>query len=167
MNKIQQNALKLHEKIMALKLGDDRLKECLKPPSQKYTESWHVCLPSCFNDSLDIKLFSMAAGPTWTQGAFFSFSEGDVLYDKKEGYLVWSEALKCISFSIQITRATPVVSTPQDNALAPGLVEFTLYKPDKNRAKIEPVEHKSMTQDEFVRFLICGEIQRSVEDIGV
>lgn len=156
---IQQHALKLHERIQKLKLGDDRFKQCLKPPIQEYTEGWHVCLPSCFNDSLDIKLISLVSGPTWTQGGFFSFSEGDVLYDKKEGYLVWREALKCISFSIQITRATPVVSTPQDNTLSPGLVEFTIYKPNKDRTKIEPVEHKSMTQYDFVKFLICGEIR--------
>lgn len=33
-----------------------RLTELLKPATDEYAEGWFMCLPKCFNDSLDIRL---------------------------------------------------------------------------------------------------------------
>lgn len=33
-----------------------RLTELLKPAKSEYAEGWFMCVPQCFNDSLDIRL---------------------------------------------------------------------------------------------------------------
>jgi hypothetical protein len=158
-----RDVLELLDKLLSAKLTRDgkekrsnRLRECLRPPDNTFTEGWHVCLPKSFNDALDIKQTVLGKELIWTQGSCFSFKQGDVIYDAEAAYLEWTQAFKFISFCIQITSASD--STPQsaESPRNPGAVNFTVYKPNKDKTGMEAVSFENMTHDEFVRFLIAG-----------
>lgn len=93
----------------------------------------------------------------WTQGSGFAFREGYTVHDAPEALnLPWSDALRVLNTSIQITQASPAVPAAGDKARDPGHVTFRVYKPNEDRTQMEAVEERSVTQDEFVRILICG-----------
>jgi hypothetical protein len=137
-----------------------RLPQLLKPAEAEYAEGWFMCVPKCFNDSLDIRLTERIvhghAAVVWTQGSAFSFSEGDTLYDTRNAYKVWSEALKSISLGVQVKRAIAAGAASGGSRRSPGSVAFEILKPDKRRSKLVGSGEYTMSQDAFVRFLIAG-----------
>lgn len=139
---------------------ENRLTDLLKEPSAETTEGWWMCVPSCFNDALDIKQTERVANKrkalVWTQGSSFHFSAGDVIYDTPEAYKVWSEALKSIGVCVQIKIGSSAGPIEGGTGRYPGSVTFAILTPNEERTKIvERAEH-SMSQDDFVRFLISG-----------
>lgn len=98
----------------------------------------------------------------WTQGSGFAFREGYTIHDAPEALnLPWGDALRVLNTSIQITQASPAVPATGDKARDPGHVTFRIYKPNEDRTRMEAVEERSVTQDEFVRMLICGIPERT------
>ena len=157
---------KLFSRIIQMKKRDTRPTELLRKPEAKHTEGWHMCIPQCFNDALDIrKTDRVTEGEKtlqWTQGSTFSFEAGNVLYDTPKAYERWSEAMKHVNLCIQIKEASGAVPGDRETDKKsgaprnPGLVKFDILVPDKSRTKLVKDKEEIMTQDEFVRFLIFG-----------
>ena len=127
---------------------------CLRPPDAD-ADDWFAYIPTSFNSALDIRPTKYRGEVAWTQGGRFSFKRGDVIYDKKECYFSWDDARTHMGICIQITAAAPV-SWQVDSSRDPGRVDFTVYRPNKDRSNIEPESFESITHDEFVHFLISG-----------
>lgn len=141
---------------------------------------WAFHLQPSLAESLDLRLVkrvrkaSQAGGKTaaggksasagtsesileWTQGSAFAFREGYTIHDAPEAWtLPWSEALRFLKASLQVTQASPAVPAAGDKPRDPGRVVFRVYRPGKDGTRMEAAEERSATQDEFVRMLICG-----------
>lgn len=139
---------------------EKRILELLADPEKEFTEGWYICVPSCFYSALDIvKTERIQKGQKksiWTQGSFFSFKEGDLLYDTPEAYRIWSEALQHINLCIQVKDATPVTFSDQSGEKSSGSITLTVFKPNHDRRKIIEVGDITLTQDDFVKLLISG-----------
>ena len=157
----------LFDRVIMMRKRSARPAELLRDPEAEYAEGWHMCVPRCFNDALDIKMKpSVMDGEKtlqWTQGSAFAFAAGSVLYDTPKAYRPWTEALKHINICVQIREATDAVpgDKPAEDASSadrnPGLVKFDILVPDKGRTKLVVKDKKrEMKQDEFVRFIIFG-----------
>jgi hypothetical protein len=127
-------------------------------------------VPSCFNDALDIKQTDRVVNKkktlVWTQGSSFHFNTGDTIYDTPDAYKVWSEALKTIGVCVQIKTGSSAGPTEGGSGRFAGSVTFAILTPNKNRTKIVERGEHSMSQDDFVRFLISGppeELKRKME----
>ena len=121
----------------------------------------------------------------WTQGSRFSFKLGDTLYDSHHAYKAWPEGLQDTDLCIQVKEASQAVpsdrkgkkstqidwrktfkSSPSktiEEAIKlsqiprdPGKVGFVIKTPDEDRQAMVERTSKTLTQDEFVRFLIIG-----------
>ena len=91
----------------------------------------------------------------WTQGRYYCFAEGHVLYDTPKAYMVWGEALKHIKLGLQIIRAVPC-TVDSENQFKEGSVTFTLSKPNDEKTGLNNAGQFHLTQTEFVDFLKTG-----------
>jgi hypothetical protein len=150
---------------------DNRLTDLLKDPSAETAEGWYMCVPSCFNDALDIKQTERVVNKkkktlVWTQGSSFHFNTGDTIYDTPDAYKVWSEALKTIGVSVQVKTGASAGPTEGGIGRFAGSVTFAILTPNKDRSKVVERGEYSMSQDDFVRFLIAGppeELKKKME----
>jgi len=138
-----------------------RLTELLKNHAVEHAEGWYMCVPPCFNGALDIKLTERSKdkkkGLEWTQGSSFSFNRGDTLYDTSAAYNVWSEALKSIGLCVQVNAASNAAdNSKENNGPSAGSVTFSMLIPNSDRTKLVHIGEHTLTQDDFVRFLIMG-----------
>jgi len=135
--------------------------DLLKPLQEGDSGGWFMYVPSCFNEALDIRQTERVKDGKkslcWTQGAFFSFKQGDTIYDTPKAYEHWSKALKHINICVSVKAATDVSLGEDGKSRSPGSVTFIILKPNKQRTKLVEHEQRTMTQDEFVKFLIIGE----------
>ena len=133
----------------------------LLKPVKDHTEGWFMCLPSCFNESLDIKQTERKIRDKkvlcWTQGALFSFKAGDIIYDTPKAYEQWDKALEHINICVSVKQAIDVSLDEGSNSRFSGSVTFAILKPNEQRTKLIEQEQQTMTQDDFVEFLIAGE----------
>lgn len=148
----------------------NRLTDLLKDPFAETAEGWYMCVPSCFNDALDIKQTDRVVNKkktlVWTQGSLFDFNPGDTIYDTPDAYKVWSEALKHINLCVQIATASSA-GQGEGGTRFPGSVTLAFFTPNPTRTSIVERGTYSMTQDDFVRFLIEGpdeEFKAKIED---
>jgi len=139
------------------KTREHRLTTLLRIPEDA-NEDWFIHVPIYFNNALDIRrtIRVGAARPVWTQGANFSFSSGDTLYDTAQAYDCWSEALLQIRYSFHVSQAIAVSPPTNGAARRPGSVTFTVSTPNEPRTALSHVRTSTVTQDEFVRLLISG-----------
>jgi hypothetical protein len=149
---------------------ENRLTDLLKDPSAETAEGWYMCVPSCFNDALDIKQTDRVVNKkktlVWTQGSSFNFNTGDTIYDTPDAYKVGSEGLKTIGVCVQIKTGSSAGPTEGGTGRFGGSMTFTILTPNKNRTTIVERGEHSMSQDDFVRFLISGpqdELKRKIE----
>jgi len=137
-----------------------RLTDLLRDPVGGTAEGWYMCVPSCFNDALDIKQTERVENKkkvlVWTQGSIFSFKSGDTVYDTPDAYKVWSEALKTIGLCVQVKTGAGAAAIEGKTGGFPGSVTFLILTPNKSRSKLVERGLHSMSQDDFVRFLISG-----------
>lgn len=147
-------ALKTLEKIEKQGRGK-RLKGLLKDPESDRDDNWYMAVPPCFNDALDIKWNWGASNSGWTQSGCFAFKTADMLYDTARAYEAWSEALKHLNFCVEIETASSA-GQGDGGTRYPGSVTFAFFTPTADRTKIVKRGTHSMTQDDFVRFLIAG-----------
>lgn len=143
----------------------DRQKRSLKLIAEfvnGYATEWHFAVRECFKNELDIKYTQRIEDSKkvmrWTQGSFYCFAEGHVLYDTPKGYLQWSEALKHIEVVCSVVSATPNTLNEQ-GAFVNGQVHFKLSKPNQSRTVLETVDNYHATQNEFVKFLKDGTLK--------
>jgi hypothetical protein len=170
---MKTKALAVLERV--LKLSEDpaekgkfrrRLTDLLKPPKDEETKDWFMCVPSCFNNAIDIRLTTrkIKGNETlvWTQGSAFSFKPGDTLYDTSKAYSEWGEALQYLSRCISVEQATDAVPEKRkgqqgENIIRnPGSIRFSILVPNNYRTALMKIDEFLMTQDDFVFLLIRG-----------
>jgi len=162
--KLREEALELLEKLVKENFaGRDKRYEfpgLLKNPEDNFIceDEWFIHVPSCFNDCLDIakteRIKDSKKEMVWTQGSRFCFHSGCVLYDSPKAYLNWRDAIKEIKFCISIIGAKNV--TLLDNKRESGEVEFAILSPNSDKQSMKEIREFTLTQDEFVKFLIIG-----------
>jgi hypothetical protein len=138
-----------------------------------FAVGWHMAVRECFKEELDIKLTDRKKDRQscreWTQGPYFCFSEGQVLYDSKQAYSNWHNALANMNIACQIVEAKPNMPakfvneiTGKNNfSISEGYVKFVLFKPNAKRNKLAGVAEYHMTQNQFVKFLQYGELEQT------
>lgn len=95
----------------------------------------------------------------WTQATTFDFRAGYFFCDKVLDYCSWGEALPQITCGISVVDAMPASAAQGENvARNPGYVVFTVYKKSADGLQLVPSERHTVTQDDFVRYLISGKI---------
>ena len=156
-----EQALDILEHVIREKPGrEKRTIRLLKDPAAETTDGWHMCVPSYFNDALDIRLTERKVNkkPTlvWTQGASFSFKVGDTLYDTLDAYKSWSDALRTIDLCAQVKMGSNAGPVDSNSGRFDGLVKFSIFTPTQDRSRLVERSEHTMSQDDFVRFLISG-----------
>lgn len=133
--------------------------ELLKSPDGPPPAEWYFCVPAFFHNALDLKLSDRKKDgrsyQAWTQGADFSFSVGDTLYDTPAAYEPWEQAMKKIRLCAQVVEAVPASGTESGTRFE-GRVKIDLLAPDAHRSKLVKKTTVDLTQDEFVSLLIFG-----------
>jgi len=101
----------------------------------------------------------------WTQGSSFDFRVGYIIHNNLEAMTIpWGEALNTLKYSIQISQASPAIPASPESPRNPGSLTFELYSPNASRNGVEKIAEYKTTQDDFVRFLITGEIKLCGDD---
>ncbi len=159
---------KKSEKTGSYSIKEKRYTELLKDPEIISIDcnKWLIYVPSCFNDCLDIAKTDRVVTDKqtkekhtekiWTQGSRFSFHRGCILYDTPKAYNNWSDAINEIKLCISIHNgedAKPAIDTEGRNS---GKVEFSIMIPGDMSNKLVSKGKYTMSQDEFVQFLIIG-----------
>ena len=163
----------LLERIIAQKPSrENRLTELLRDPLAEFAEGWYMCVPACFIEALDIKqterMINKKKTIVWTQGSSFSFKDGDVIYDTPEAYKCWTEAIKRINLCIQIDAAISAGPVRDGrNGRFSGSVTFSILLPDEGRNQVIRHGSRTMSQDEFVKFLIIGPPEDLKQKLGM
>jgi hypothetical protein len=126
-----------------------------------YADGWFMAVKECYRNQLDIKLTERKKDKQsyleWTQGPYYSFAEGHLFYDTPKAYKKWGQALKAIKIACKITSATPTILDKNKN-LVEGVVNFTIYKPDKECESLIAARDYKVSQGEFVNFLKTGRL---------
>jgi len=109
------------EAVLALQKRDRKLDAVLSDFPDGFAAGWHVAVPSCFRDALDIvwrkRSAASEAQSLWVQGGAFDFKRGDTLYDTASAYESWDAARESVHFGLVVTDATPAVpAKPADVA---------------------------------------------------
>jgi hypothetical protein len=162
---ILERVLKLTEESLE-KGKTTRLTELLKSPQDDETSGWFMCVPSCFNNALDIRLTTRKINGketrVWTQGSLFSFKAGDTLYDTSKAYSEWGEALKHLSLCINVEQATDAIPAKKKSQQSEntqrdhGSIRFSVLISNNPKTALMKIDDFQMTQDDFVFFLIRG-----------
>jgi hypothetical protein len=126
-----------------------------------YAEGWFMAVKECYRNELDIKFTERKKDnksySEWTQGPYYSFAEGHLFYDTPKAYKKWKQAIKAIKIACKITSASPTILNRNKN-LVEGVVDFTIYKPDKECESLKAVRDYKLSQREFVNFLKTGQL---------
>lgn len=136
-----------------------------------FADGWFMAIKDSFKMELDIKLTERKKNKQsyyeWTQGPYYCFSEGQLIYDAREAYTCWHDALKKINLACQIVASKPNIPIKIENndtgksefRVLKGYVQFILFKPDENRTKLIPFVGYNLSQDDFVNFLKTGKLK--------
>jgi hypothetical protein len=135
-----------------------------------FADGWYMAVKESFKLELDIKLMERKKDKVsyfeWTQGPYFCFSEGQLLYDAREAYTCWQDAIKKVNLACQVVAAKPNIPIKIDNEdtgkpeyrVSDGYVQILLFKPDEGRTKLVPYIGYNISQNNFVNFLKTGEL---------
>jgi len=158
--------------------GDLRQLYFLRPPEGDLFTVWYMFVPSIFNLALDIrktprvelynskdeKLYKKSK-LIWTQGSEFYFKYGDTLYNTSHAYddIIWGESLKYIKLCISVKDSYKATSACSQVKASPGMVSFLMLLPNRNHSRL--LEHKtfSLSQDDFIKFLIIGPFNKELK----
>lgn len=147
---------------------ENRSTDLLKEPHAESTEGWYMHVPSCFHAALDIKLTERKENGksvlVWTQGSFFSFKTGDILYDTSDINSSWPP--KHMNLCLQVQSGANAGTVEGKNERFPGFVTISIHTPDREKNRIIARFEYTFSQDEFVRFLIAGpqgELKEKIE----
>ncbi|MFM8364220.1 MAG: hypothetical protein ACKOAS_03625 [Verrucomicrobiota bacterium] len=143
--------------------------DLLKNPEAPSPSDWFLCAPAFFNNALDLKLSDRKKDgeslEVWTQGADFSFSVGDTLYDTPEAYEPWDRAIKKIQICVQVVEAVAASGT-ESGARFEGRIKADILVPDSHRKKLFKKTTIETTQDEFVSFILFGPGERLSRELA-
>lgn len=139
----------------------------LKDPRAEMAEGWFMCVRSCYHEALDIGMTERVyideltktkkTKLVWTQGSWFYFKAGDVLYDTAEAYgEKWVDALQRIKLCVEITSANRAGQNNHETGRSAGSVTFSIKTPNEDHDQLIKRGEHSMSQDDFLRFLISG-----------
>jgi hypothetical protein len=135
-----------------------------------FADGWFMAIKESFKMELDIKFTERSKNNVsyfeWTQGPYYCFSEGQLIYDTKEAYNCWKDSLKKVNLACQIIEAKRNLPFKHKNIetdktefrVIEGFVKFLLFKPDEGRTKLVPFVCYTLSQNDFVRFLKTGTI---------
>ena len=133
--------------------------DLLKNPEGPPPREWFLCAPAFFNNALDLKLSDRKKDgeslEVWTQGADFSFSVGDTLYDTPEAYERWDHAMTKIRFCVQVVEAVAASGT-ESGARFEGRVKADIFVPGPDRKNLVKKTTIETTQDGFVALILFG-----------
>lgn len=133
-----------------------------------FASGWYMALRESFKMELDIKLTERKKQKIsyleWTQGPYYCFSEGQLIYDIPDAYSCWEDALKKVNIACQVIDSkanTPLKVDKEATGkfefkVLAGYVKFLLFKPDENRTKLIPYIGYRLSQNDFVNFLKTG-----------
>lgn len=157
---IKQSLELLGQIIKEKSTREQRSTSLLKQPSDQHDNGWHMFLPSCFNEALDIKLTERVQKKKtvtiWTQGSSFSFKAGDTIYDTHYAREVWTESLKRFNLCVHVDAAAAAFTPKGSAGRSIGTVAFSVFTPNEERNKLVLRSVHTMSQDDFVKFLIAG-----------
>ena len=129
---------------------------------------WHMAVKESFRSELDIKYLQRKKQKTtyyeWSQGPYFCFSEGQIIYDTPMAYERWDIALEHINIACQIIEAKPNTparddqTTDTNNFIENGYVKFLLLKPNEDRTWLDGIMCHKLSQNDFVDFLRTGSL---------
>ena len=170
---------KLANKLKLFVNKNERSRQLMADFSKGYADGWKFIVRPCNYESLDIMWqWLLAEGEksgknskkelVLTQGKLYNFQSGYIFYDDMAAYTgIWGDALKKINCCVQIDSATETDVRPivvwEDNKFVRrqepiyGMVNFSVYKPDAERTRLEKIKSYSCRQDEFVSLLKIGE----------
>ena len=124
-----------------------------------YAEGWHFAVGECFKDELDIKYVDRVIKgkkiKKWTQGPYFCFAEGHIIYDIPKEYHFQNESCKVCS----VIRATPN-QLDGNGKFIHGFVTFKLSQLIGNWDSYETIGQYNLTQNAFVDFLQTGNLNK-------
>ena len=132
-----------------------RATDLLRPATADSTPTWFACVPSYFNDNLDITFDAEAL--VWKQGTRFNFTRG-IVYPTTQD--VWADQRRVTPWCFEILDGTPAVpgrapsETRPAEPRSPGRVVFLERR--VSESTVEPGTRRELTQDAFVRLLIGG-----------
>jgi hypothetical protein len=141
-----------------------------------YADNWYMAVRDCFRSQLDIKYTSRIENQSkgalktevklWTQGPRIAFDKGHIFYDTPYGYQLWNEAIKHVKLACVVINGKPndvkkeksLNSKKNINKLIEGFVEVDILVPNIDKTKLIKREEKKMSQNEFVEFLMYGNL---------
>jgi hypothetical protein len=134
-----------------------------------FAENWFMPVKECFKHELGIKYTQRVKNKIvsyeLTQGNYYCFSAGQVIYDNVRAYDDWSRAIKAINYACQIIEAKP--DTPPETGnleslnntnKTNGFVKFVLYKKNTDTKQLTAFICYNVSQNDFVEFLMNGAI---------
>jgi hypothetical protein len=135
-----------------------------------FADGWYMAVKESFKMELDLKLTERKKNKIvyyeWTQGPYYCFSEGQLIYDVRDAYTCWQDALKKVNLACQIVAAKPNIPIKIENEVT-GKAEFkvlegyvlcVLSRPDDGRTKLVPYVGYKLSQNDFVNFLKTGKL---------
>jgi hypothetical protein len=173
--------ISFHEKIEQLAKNSKRSTKLIANFLDGYADGWHMAVRESFRPQLDIKFTSRVQEKlndikkaekrhvkVWTQGPRIAFDKGHIFFDTRLGYEKWDRALKHINRACIVIEAKPndvkkkkTNNNKGQNELIHGFVEIELLTPNRERTKLISEDLYKMSQNEFVEFLISGNLKRS------
>ena len=185
--KSKDDSSKLLQKLITQKLlvkekryprNEKRHTELLRNPERSLADNdgWFMCVPSFFNDCLDIAKTDRRVKTghvtknketgkmrdetkirkVWTQGSRFAFHRGCTLYDTPRGYHRWRDAINEIRYCVSIHSGVNAEPAMNEKERKSGTVEFSILTPSTQAMNLEEIGTYTLSQDEFVNFLING-----------
>jgi hypothetical protein len=143
--------------------------------SDGYASGWYFCVPKFFYEALDIKLTERKEKnktlKKWTQGSTFKFSAGDIIWNHAYPYCenFVSEVIKP-KIGVQVQSSEPCLPKSKNRSRYSGKVNFSIItEVDDSDSKIiwKTSGYYSLSQDDFVEFLITGRSQSLGLDLNL
>jgi hypothetical protein len=165
-----------HE-IEQLAKSGKRGKRLIATFKEGYADNWHMAVKESYRSQLDIKYTSRIESQSkgavkreiklWTQGPRIAFDKGNIFYDTPHGYQVWNEAVTHIKLACVVINGKPndvkkkksINSKKNINELIEGFVEVEFLVPNNDKIKLIKGDEKKMSQNEFVEFLMHGNLR--------
>lgn len=98
----------------------------------------------------------------WTQTTNFAFREGYTLHQAAPS--TWAEQLDGNGISLQIVEALPAAAGNAGMDRDSGFVVFQLFEKSDDGKKMQPVSKHTLTQDDFIRYLITGTMPQGLDE---
>ena len=163
--------LSVHREIEQLAKSGKRSDKLIATFKEGFADNWYMAVRDCFRTQLDIKYTSRIKTQSkeavkreiklWTQGPRIAFDKGNIFYDTPYAYQVWNEAIKHIKLACVVINGKPndIKKKRKINELIDGFVEVDFLIPNNDKTKLIKRDEKKLSQNEFVEFLMHGNLR--------